>query len=412
VSAHRALGQVQVVGEVTDPVLTGLQVLQDRQAAGVGQRMEHRCEPLINHRHVSMIAPVAVCWVGGRQVVGSRGSRHGRGRRKVLGAARGVGVCGAANRCAVRRGGLAVLGPDGCGHEQGPAAAPTGIGGSAGPGPCPYRMGCQLAYDCASATRVATAAPVPPTPRWALSELSRYAGPAMSRWAQVTSPTNSRRNAAAYSAPPIREPVDLMSATFDEVSSSLVLSGIGSGHISSPADSAAASTWSDRSSSLLITPAVSMPSATMHAPVRVATSMIMSGLSSVARTKASAITSRPSASVLPFSTVVPPYMVSTSEGRYEVLDGMFSAIDAYAVTFTPSPSSAIARVAASTAAAPDMSSFMLYMLSPGFRFRPQESKVMPLPTSAMWVFAPRGAYEYRTRRGPREEPPPTARMPP
>lgn len=53
----------------------------------------------------------------------------------------------------------------------------------------------------------------------------------------------------------------------------------------------------------------------MQAPVRVATSTIRSGESSVARASASAITSLPSASELTFSTVVPPYIVSTSEGR-------------------------------------------------------------------------------------------------
>ena len=51
----------------------------------------------------------------------------------------------------------------------------------------------------------------------------------------------------------------------------------------------------------------------------------------------------------------------------------------------------MARVAASTAAAPAMSHFIVYMLSPGLRLRPPESKVMPLPTSARWDLAPRGA---------------------
>ena len=93
-------------------------------------------------------------------------------------------------------------------------------------------------------------------------------------------------------------------------------------------------------------------------------------------------------------------------------EGRFSASDAYAVTLTRSPSSAIALTAAITAAAPAMSHFIVYMLSPGLRFRPPESKVMPLPTRARWCLAPRGAYASRTSRGGREEPPPTARMPP
>ena len=81
------------------------------------------------------------------------------------------------------------------------------------------------------------------------------------------------------------------------------------------------------------------------APVRVATSTITSGSSSAASTSASASTSRPSASVLSTSTVLPPYIVSTSPGRIAVPETMFSAIGAYVVTLTGSPSSAIANVA-------------------------------------------------------------------
>ena len=44
----------------------------------------------------------------------------------------------------------------------------------------------------------------------------------------------------------------------------------------------------------------------------------------------------------------------------------------------------MASVAAITVAAPAMSHFIVYMLSPGLRFNPPESKVMPLPTSARW----------------------------
>ena len=53
----------------------------------------------------------------------------------------------------------------------------------------------------------------------------------------------------------------------------------------------------------------------MQEPVRVATSTIRLGESFPARPSASAMTSRPSASVLTFSTVVPSNMVSTSEER-------------------------------------------------------------------------------------------------
>ena len=69
---------------------------------------------------------------------------------------------------------------------------------------------------------------------------------------------------------------------------------------------------------------------------------------------------------------------------------MFSASAPYAVTSIRSPSWAIAQVAASTAAAPAMSHFMVYMPSAGLRFSPPVSKVIPLPTRARWALAPRG----------------------
>ena len=50
----------------------------------------------------------------------------------------------------------------------------------------------------------------------------------------------------------------------------------------------------------------------------------------------------------------------------------------------------MAQVAASTAAAPAMSHFMVYMPSAGLRFSPPVSKVIPLPTRARWSLAPRG----------------------
>ena len=115
-----------------------------------------------------------------------------------------------------------------------------------------------------------------------------------------------------------------------------------------------------------------------------------SGSTSVARTSASARTSRPSASVFITSTVRPPYIVSTSPGRVAEPDTMFSAIGTNVLTLTGSSSAAIARVACTTAAAPAMSDFMSVMLWAGLIDSPPESKVMPLPTSARWVLAPRG----------------------
>ena len=68
--------------------------------------------------------------------------------------------------------------------------------------------------------------------------------------------------------------------------------------------------------------------------------------------------------MLSTSTVLPPYIVRTSPGRVAEPDGMFSAIGAYAVTLTGRPSSAIAMVAATTAAAPAMSHFIVSMPAP------------------------------------------------
>ena len=108
-------------------------------------------------------------------------------------------------------------------------------------------------------------------------------------------------------------------------------------------------------------------------PVRVATSRITSGFSSVARTRASARISRPSASVLRTSTVVPPYCVMTSPGRIALPDTMFSAIGANVETLTGRPSLAIANVAWTTAAAPAMSHFIVVMPAAVLMERPPES---------------------------------------
>ena len=70
---------------------------------------------------------------------------------------------------------------------------------------------------------------------------------------------------------------------------------------------------------------------------------------------ASARISRPSASVLSTSTVMPPYWVSTSPGRCAVADGMFSAIGTVAMTSIGSCRLAASTTVAMTAAAPPMS---------------------------------------------------------
>src|SRR5258708_6173619 len=75
-------------------------------------------------------------------------------------------------------------------------------------------------------------------------------------------------------------------------------------------------------------------------------------------------------------------------------DGMFSVAAMRPCTSTSGASSGNARMMASTAAAPDMSSFMRSIPSAGLRSRPPESKVMPLPmTATRRRRRPDGVYE-------------------
>ncbi len=83
-------------------------------------------------------------------------------------------------------------------------------------------------------------------------------------------------------------------------------SGSGIAHAGSPASRMTPATSPATASVLPITPAVRRPSATDAAPVSVATSTTRSGLSAPDLASASAITSRPSASVFSTSTVLPP----------------------------------------------------------------------------------------------------------
>ena len=213
----------------------------------------------------------------------------------------------------------------------------------------------------------------------------------MSRWAHGRPAVNSRRNAAAYSPPPQRtQSCWARSAILLLWIRSSIDSGIGIGHCDSPASTPAA-TIASTTSWVPSTPPIRSPRASTMWPVSVATSRITSGFCSVARTSASARTSRPSASVLSTSTVLPPYIVRTSPGRVAEPETMFSAMGTNVDTFTGSLSAAIARVAWTTAAAPAMSHFMVFMPWAGLIDRPPESNVIPLPTRARWVVAPLGA---------------------
>src|ERR1700742_1439469 len=98
----------------------------------------------------------------------------------------------------------------------------------------------------------------------------------------------------------------------------------------------------------------------------------------------------------------------TSDGRCAAPPGMFSAAHRYPVTFTGSARSATAVTAASTAAAPLMSHFIVSMDFGGLSERPPESNVMPLPTNATVRVASGCVYARRTSRGGRTDPWPAA----
>src|SRR6478735_10612556 len=147
-----------------------------------------------------------------------------------------------------------------------------------------------------------------PDPQLRLISLSTddIAVPAMSRCAHgVPSLTKRWRNCAADIEPPHLPPVFLMSATFE----SIILSYFGpsgSRHNFSPVAFPASISQPASSLLLLNSPACSLPSATITAPVNVARLTSALGLKrSCAYQRQSASTMRPSASVLRTSMVVP-----------------------------------------------------------------------------------------------------------
>jgi hypothetical protein len=81
------------------------------------------------------------------------------------------------------------------------------------------------------------------------------------------------------------------------------------------------------------------------------------------------------------SIVLPDRARTTSPGLNALPDGRFSVHGMIAITFASNSSSAIAPIADSTAAAPDMSYFISSMRSAGLIEMPPESNVTPFPTS-------------------------------
>ena len=164
-------------------------------------------------------------------------------------------------------------------------------------------------------------------------------------------------------------------------------------------------------SSLPITPAKSVPSAARHEPVSVARSITASGFSREARASASARTSRPSASVLSTSTVLPLRKRMTSPGFCAWPPGRFSVAGTKAVTSTGRPRRAAAATAPITAAPPAMSYFMVSIDLGGLSESPPESKVIPLPTRITRRRAPGPAQRSRMKRGSSRLPRATASRP-
>ena len=110
--------------------------------------------------------------------------------------------------------------------------------------------------------------------------------------------------------------------------------------------------------------------------------MTASGFSSAASESPSARMRRPSASVLRTSTVLPLRILRTSPGLMARPPGMFSVVGTKAMTFVRTPAARRTDIAPMTAAAPDMSVFIVSMPSAVLSDSPPESKVMPLPTRA------------------------------
>ena len=91
--------------------------------------------------------------------------------------------------------------------------------------------------------------------------------------------------------------------------------------------------------------------------------------------------SRPSASVLPTSTVIPLRVVMTSSGRSALPDTLFSTAGTSTRNRMSRPAVMIIRASPRTCAAPPMSFFMRSMPWAGLMSSPPESKHTPLPTS-------------------------------
>ncbi len=139
-----------------------------------------------------------------------------------------------------------------------------------------------------------------------------------------------------------------------------------------------------------------------------AQSITKSGFSSIASAIASQRTSRPSASVLPTSTVRPFRVLITSSGRKALPETLFSTAGISTRRRTGSSAAMIILATASTFAAPPMSFFMFSMPPAGFRSSPPVSKQTPLPISVTLGASLAAPQVMSIRRGSRTLARPTA----
>ena len=202
----------------------------------------------------------------------------------------------------------------------------------------------------------------------------------MSRCTQAAPSTNSRSSSAALMEPACRPPLFFISAT------SLLMSGwysanSGSSQNFSPARCPAWMRLFTSGASLPITPVQTLPRVVTMAPVRVAMSTRRVMPRCRARLRASASTSRPSASVLMISMVLPFIARTTSPGRCAEPPGIFSVAATMPVTLMRGRSCPRACIAPSTEAPPAISPFIDSIPAAGFSDMPPVSKVMPLPIS-------------------------------
>ena len=196
---------------------------------------------------------------------------------------------------------------------------------------------------------------------------------------------NCLRKTAAVIAPPALGPVFFISAMVD-FSPSKYFSSRGIVQKFSPDCLEAFVTDSPITGSVLHNPPILSPRAMTQAPVRVARSTMASTSNFSAKTRASARVSRPSASVLLTSMVLPLEAVRISPGCMAWPLIIFSVAAQIKWTSALGLICPIALAAPRVAAPPPMSIFMVSMPLPTpLMFNPPESKVTLLPTMASFL---------------------------